>query len=109
MTRMSFLEHLEELRTRIIQTLIGLAVAYALCLLLATQLFGWMTEPVKRAFVMLQAVCEFDAPLKLVAITPFRTIQSNLSEGAIVSGSLRLLAVARLSGLEFYRTGPLPA
>ena len=70
MARMSFLEHLEELRARLIQTLIGLAIAYALCLLFATQLFGWMTEPVKRAFVMLQSVCEFDAPLKLVAITP---------------------------------------
>ena len=70
MARMSFLEHLEELRARLIQTLIGLGIAYALCLLFATQLFGWMTQPVKRAFVMLQGVCEFDAPLKLVAITP---------------------------------------
>jgi len=70
MARMSFLEHLEELRKRIIQTLIGLGIAYALCLLFATQLFGWMTQPVKRAFEMLEVICQFDAPLKLVAITP---------------------------------------
>ena len=70
MVRMSFLEHLEELRKRIIQTLIGLGIAYAFCLLFATYLFGWMTQPVKRAFEMLLNVCQFDAPLKLVAITP---------------------------------------
>ena len=70
MARMSFLEHLEELRKRIIQSLIGLGIAYALCLLFATQLFGWMTQPVKRAFEMLEGICEFDAPLKLVALTP---------------------------------------
>ena len=70
MARMSFLEHLEELRKRIIQTLIGLGIAYALCLLFATQLFGWMTQPVKRAFEILEGICQFDAPLKLVALTP---------------------------------------
>jgi len=70
MVRMSFLEHLEELRKRIIQTLIGLVIAYALCLLFARQLFGWMTQPVKRAFEMIEGICQFDAPLKLVAITP---------------------------------------
>ena len=70
MVRMSFLNHLEELRTRIIQALIGLAVAYALCLLFATHLVGWMIQPVKRAFEILVEVCQFDAPLKLVAITP---------------------------------------
>ena len=70
MVRMSFLNHLEELRKRIIQALIGLGIAYALCLLFATHLVGWMIEPVKRAFEMLEEVCQFDAPLKLVAITP---------------------------------------
>ena len=29
-----------------------------------------MTQPVKRAFEMLEVICQFDAPLKLVAITP---------------------------------------
>ena len=29
-----------------------------------------MIQPVKRAFEMLEGVCQFDAPLKLVAITP---------------------------------------
>ena len=70
MVRMSFLNHLEELRTRIIQALIGLGVAYAFCLLFATYLVGWMIQPVKRAFEILVEVCQFDAPLKLVAITP---------------------------------------
>ena len=70
MVRMSFLNHLEELRTRIIQALIGLGIAYAFCLLFATYLVGWMIQPVKRAFEMLEGVCQFDAPLKLVAITP---------------------------------------
>lgn len=70
MVRMSFLNHLEELRKRIIQALIGLGIAYAFCLLFATQLVGWVIEPVKRAFEMIEGICQFDAPLKLVAITP---------------------------------------
>ena len=39
MLRMSFMEHLEELRTRIIRSLLGLAVIFILCILFANKLW----------------------------------------------------------------------
>lgn len=49
MLRMSFLEHLEELRTRIINVLIGLAVAFFLTMWFSAQLWLLVTEPAALA------------------------------------------------------------
>ena len=70
MTRMSFLEHLEELRTRIIQSTIGLVAAYLVCLIFAKDLFSWVRGPIQRSFDLLNEIHGFDPPLYLVAITP---------------------------------------
>ena len=46
---MSFLEHLEELRTRIIWALAGLGVSFALCLVFANQIWAWISAPGLKA------------------------------------------------------------
>ena len=66
MARMSFLEHLEELRTRILQSLYGLVVAYGVALIFKTQLFDWMRQPFDRAAENLPP----ELNVQLVAITP---------------------------------------
>ncbi len=45
MARMSFLEHLEELRTRIISALMGMGVAFVVCLMLGPQLWDIIRRP----------------------------------------------------------------
>lgn len=49
MLRMSFLDHLEELRTRLIRALVGLLVAYAGCLIFAGKLWQIVSEPAADA------------------------------------------------------------
>jgi sec-independent protein translocase protein TatC len=50
MLRMSILEHLEELRTRIIHALIGFGLAYLVCMIFATQLWKFVQAPGLAAF-----------------------------------------------------------
>jgi sec-independent protein translocase protein TatC len=50
MLRMSILEHLEELRTRIIRALIGFGVAFVACMLFASQLWKLVQAPGVAAF-----------------------------------------------------------
>ena len=49
MLRMSFLEHLEELRTRIIRALMGVAVAFGLSLFYSNQLWDFVCQPAVAA------------------------------------------------------------
>jgi sec-independent protein translocase protein TatC len=49
MLRMSFLEHFEELRTRIIQALIGFGAIFSICLIFSPQLFDIVLAPGLRA------------------------------------------------------------
>jgi len=67
MARMSFLEHLEELRVRIIRTFLGLLVAYASCLAFAPQLFKLVIAPFENS----PAKNQYDPPLQLTQLTPF--------------------------------------
>ena len=46
MARMSFMEHLEELRTRLLRALAGLGVAFLACLCLGPQLWQIIEKPV---------------------------------------------------------------
>ena len=64
MLRMSFLEHLEELRARLIYAVIGLAVAFALCLFFANQLWSFISAPA------IQALKNTGASPNLVFIKP---------------------------------------
>ena len=49
MLRMSFLGHLEELRTRLLLTLGGIGVSFVLCLFFANQIWKWITRPIIEA------------------------------------------------------------
>ena len=50
MLRMSFMEHLEELRSRIIRALMGFGVAFLAALILAGPLWDWVQKPGLAAF-----------------------------------------------------------
>lgn len=65
MARMSFLEHLEELRTRIIRAVIGMVVGYLACFAFNKQLFELFKAPFDRAALNLP----YDPPLQLTQIT----------------------------------------
>jgi len=66
MARMSFLEHLEELRTRIIRSFLGLLVGYLGCLAFSSQLFQVFSAPFNGAAANLP----YDPPLTLTQIEP---------------------------------------
>lgn len=70
MLRMSFMEHLEELRSRIIKMLAGLAVAFVLSLVFANQLWEIISAPAIEALKHLKY-----AP-NLVQITPMETFST---------------------------------
>jgi len=65
MLRMSFLEHLEELRSRIIKMILGVAVAYALSLFYCERLWRLIAVPAVDALIKLGV-----KPPTLKAITP---------------------------------------
>lgn len=65
MARMSFFEHLSELRRRIFHALIGMVVAFAASLTFANSLWGFVSEPAVSALKKLGV----DPPL-LAQITP---------------------------------------
>jgi sec-independent protein translocase protein TatC len=46
--QMSFLDHLDELRQRLIHSVIGIAVAFALCFTFSDRIFNFLAVPVKR-------------------------------------------------------------
>jgi len=68
MLRMSFMEHLEELRTRIIRSLMGIAVAFAISLTYTYPLWDFVSRPAKAALVSLGY-----AQTDLVQIEPMET------------------------------------
>lgn len=46
---MSFLQHLEELRKRLIWSLLGIAVGFGACWYYSERIFGWMQKPIVAA------------------------------------------------------------
>jgi sec-independent protein translocase protein TatC len=68
MLRMSFMEHLEELRSRIIKALYGLGFAFVAALVFAGQLWEIISEPAVAALKHLGVV-----PPKLAQLTPMES------------------------------------
>ena len=64
MLRMSFLDHLEELRMRIIRALMGVGIAFAACIFFADFLWNQVRQPAA------QALKELGYPEDLAQITP---------------------------------------
>jgi len=48
LTKMSFLEHLEELRKRLIVSFVALGVAFLVCWNFADRIFGWLDQPLAK-------------------------------------------------------------
>ena len=67
MLRMSFMDHLEELRSRIIRSLYGIAIAFALSLIYADKLWNFVQGPASYALTKL------GYPPDLVQISPMDT------------------------------------
>lgn len=70
MLRMSFLEHLEELRTRIIRILMGVVVSFFICVIFANQLWEIISAPATSALKHLGYMPN------LVQITPMETFST---------------------------------
>ena len=68
MARMSFLEHMEELRTRLIRSVLGLVVAFFGCMLFMNQMWDFVRRP---AVVALKSL---GYPPELAALTPMEGI-----------------------------------
>jgi sec-independent protein translocase protein TatC len=69
MLRMSFLEHLEELRSRILKALAGMGVAFVLCLVFANELWKAVNRPI------IAALKSIGADPNLVQIAPMDAFQ----------------------------------
>lgn len=67
MLRMSFLEHLEELRSRILKALGGVGIAFFACIYFANDLWNFVSAPAREALHTL------GFQEKLVQITPMET------------------------------------
>jgi sec-independent protein translocase protein TatC len=67
MLRMSFLDHLQELRTRILRALWGVAVAFAVSLTFSNQLWDFVSQPA------VQALKALGYPPTLKQITPMES------------------------------------
>ncbi len=65
MLRMSFMEHLDELRTRLIRVVAGLGIAFAVSIVYAEQLWQIVSEPATKALTELGV-----NPPNLTQITP---------------------------------------
>src|SRR5205814_542530 len=48
--RMTFLEHLEELRVRLIRSVISLIVAFGICWNFSREIFHYLTAPMRLAY-----------------------------------------------------------
>lgn len=62
--RMSFLDHLEELRERLVKSLIAMAVAFGVCWNYHERIFDFMIQPLKTAY----------PGIRLIATSPTETI-----------------------------------
>ena len=76
MNSMSFLEHLEELRTRIFHALIAIAIGMGVCWWYHQQLFGYIQEPIL-------AVLKPHGVTKLVVLTPTEAFNLYLKVSAL--------------------------
>ncbi len=70
MLRMSFLDHLQELRSRIFKALAGVVVAFLICLTFANELWNFVSEPA------VYALHQLGFQERLVQITPMETFST---------------------------------
>ena len=102
MLRMSFMEHLEELRGRIIRALYGLAVAFVVSMVYCYKLWDIIEEP---------AVARPEDPARrpagLDSDHSHGRLLHHLGEAAVAVLGLPGLSLDRLSGLGLHRSRPI--
>jgi len=79
MSAMSFLEHLEELRKRIIWSIVAVGVAFAVCWNYADKIYGYMQEPI------MQALQRNHLEQKLVYLNPTEPFNMYMKIGLIAA------------------------
>jgi sec-independent protein translocase protein TatC len=79
MSAMSFLEHLEELRKRIIWSIIAIGVAFGICFQFADRIYGYMQQPI------MQALSRNHLEQKLVYLNPTEPFNMYLKIGLIAA------------------------
>ena len=73
MARMSFLEHLDELRTRLLRALGGLVAVYVVCIAFAPDLLAFVLTPFYAAVDAIKA--EHDIVIKVISTRPLEQFQ----------------------------------
>jgi sec-independent protein translocase protein TatC len=63
---MSFLEHLEELRVRLVHALVALAVGFGVCWHFHDKLFHFLTQPLRRAYPQVEFI--FTSPTEALML-----------------------------------------
>ena len=102
MLRMSFMEHLEELRNRIIRALYGLGIAFVLSLGFANKLWDFVSDPAVDALKHLNV-----NPPRLAQLTPMEGVLRHLGGTPVACFRISRLTLDRLSGLGFHLSRPL--
>ena len=100
MTGMSFLEHLEELRRRIIYSFLYVSAGFCVCWWFHEQIFAIMQKPI------MAALANHQMEQKLVYLNP--TDPFNMYLKIAFLADFRGIAVRALSGVGIHRAGSLP-
>ena len=95
MPAMSFLDHLEELRRRLVYSIIAVAVGFFACWGYAEKIVGWMQKPI------MEALQHNGMPQTLVYLNPTDPFNLYLKI-AMLAGLFRCLSGGSLSGVDVY-------
>ena len=100
MLRMSFMEHLEELRDRIIRALYGLGIAFVFALAFAGKLWDFVSDPAVDALKHLHV-----NPPRLVMTHAHGKLLHHLGGAAAAVFGVSGVALGRVPGLGVHLAG----